>query len=189
MFFVLCLLLLLINIQTSRIQCEAQFSKLRGNQLLFETASNMWKDGGLRMFYRGIIVGVCGIFPFAALDLGTFAAMKRALIAREAHKRGVDVSEVRLGNLTVLTMGAMSGCVGASVVYPINLLRTRLQAQGTHAHPYTYTGLIDVYQKTVARDGYRGLWRGLLPNLAKVAPAVSISYLTYENLKSFLNLA
>lgn len=172
-----------------RIQCEAQFSKLRGNQLLFETASQMFKTGGIRMFYRGLLVGVCGIFPFAALDLGTFAAMKRALIAREATKLGIDPSEVRLGNLTVLSMGAMSGCVGASVVYPINLLRTRLQAQGTHAHPYTYTGFGDVYRKTVARDGYRGLWRGLAPNLAKVAPAVSISYLVYENSKALLNLA
>lgn len=171
-----------------RIQCEAQFSKLRGNQLLFETASQMFKTGGIRMFYRGLLVGVCGIFPFAAFDLGTFAAMKRALIAREATKLGVPPSEVRLGNLTVLTMGALSGCVGASLVYPINLLRTRLQAQGTHAHPYTYTGFGDVYRKTVARDGYRGLWRGLAPNLAKVAPAVSISYLVYENSKSLLGL-
>lgn len=171
-----------------RIQCEALSTTLRGNELLFKTAKQMWNESGFRMFYRGLGVGVCGIFPFAAVDLGTFEAMKRAYLAREAKKQNVPVSEVRLGNLVVLSMGASSGCVGATLVYPINLLRTRLQAQGTHAHPYTYTGFMDVYHKTVARDGYKGLWRGLAPNLAKVAPAVSISYLIYENSKALLGL-
>ena len=88
----------------------------------------------------------------------------------------------------VLSLGALSGTFGATVVYPINLLRTRLQAQGTYAHPYTYNGFSDVLSKTIAREGYPGLFKGLLPNLAKVAPAVSISYFMYENLKYFLRL-
>lgn len=171
-----------------RIQCEALSTTLRGNALLFKTAKQMWQENGLRMFYRGIGVGLLGIFPFAAVDLGTFSAMKRAYLKREANRLGIEESSVKIGNLVVLSMGASSGCVGASLVYPINLLRTRIQAQGTHAHPYRYTGFMDVYHKTVARDGYRGLWRGLLPNLAKVGPAVSISYLMYENTKALLGL-
>lgn len=172
-----------------RVQCEAQSSPFRGNKLLLSTMTNMWKDGGFRLFYRGLYVGVLGIFPFAALDLGTFSAMKRAYIASQALKLDIDPSEVKLGNLVVLTMGALSGSVGAAVVYPVNLLRTRLQAQGTAAHPYRYKGFRDVFIKTVERDGYRGLFRGLAPNLAKVAPAVSISYLVYEKAKSTMDLA
>ncbi|CAN6647624.1 calcium-binding mitochondrial carrier Sal1p [Trichomonascus vanleenenianus] len=172
-----------------RVQCEAQYSSKRGNQLLKETVRKMLNDGGLSIFYRGLWVGVCGIFPFAALDLGTFSAMKKAYVASQARTQGVDPADVELNNMAVLTMGALSGSVGASVVYPINLLRTRLQAQGTTAHPYTYTGFTDVFQKTVARDGYKGLFRGLGPNLAKVAPAVSISYLVYENAKATMNLS
>lgn len=172
-----------------RIQCQSLSSKsLTGNALIFSTMKDMWNEAGFRMFYRGIGVGVCGIFPFAAIDLGTFEALKRFFIAKEALAKGIPASEVRLSNPTVLAMGAFSGCIGASLVYPVNLLRTRLQAQGTPAHPYTYSGFMDVYYKTVARDGYRGLWRGLAPNLAKVGPAVSISYLIYENMKSILKL-
>ncbi|KAA8907209.1 hypothetical protein TRICI_005028 [Trichomonascus ciferrii] len=169
-----------------RIQCSRPTP---GQPLIKTTMQQMWREGGLSLFYRGVLVGVCGIFPFAALDLGTFSAMKRAYLAGQARKLGVEPSEVELGNMAVLTMGALSGSVGASAVYPINLLRTRLQAQGTAAHPYTYTGFMDVLRKTVARDGPRGLFRGLGPNLAKVAPAVSISYLVYENAKQTMNLA
>jgi solute carrier family 25 phosphate transporter 23/24/25/41 len=148
----------------------------------------MWRNGGLATYYRGLWAGLGGIFPYAALDLGTFEVMKRGYITREAKRLGCENSDVKIGNMAVLTMGALSGSVGATVVYPINLLRTRLQAQGTAAHPQTYTGIMDAYHKAVTKDGYRGLFRGLAPNLAKVAPAVSISYLVYENTKTMLGL-
>lgn len=95
---------------------------------------------------------------------------------------------MELSNLVVLPMGAFSGTFGATVVYPINLLRTRLQAQGTFAHPYRYDGFRDVLLKTIQREGYPGLFKGLVPTLAKVCPAVSISYLCYENLKKLMKL-
>lgn len=171
-----------------RVQCAPLDNRLKGNKLLFQTAKEMYLAGGLKQFYRGVTVGVVGIFPYAALDLGTFSALKKWYIARKAKEMSIPESEVSLSNLVVLPMGAFSGTVGATVVYPVNLLRTRLQAQGTFAHPQTYTGFRDVLVKTIQREGYPGLFKGLVPNLAKVCPAVSISYLCYENLKSLMKL-
>lgn len=171
-----------------RLQCSNLDSLMRGNELLIQTAKNMYKDGGLRMFYRGIFVGTSGIFPYAALDLGTFTTIKNWLIKREAKRSKMPEESVRLPNYMVLSLGALSGTFGATVVYPINLLRTRLQAQGTYAHPYRYDGFRDVLLKTIEREGVPGLFKGLVPNLAKVAPAVSISYFMYENLKNIMGL-
>lgn len=171
-----------------RVQCSNLESLLKGNQLLILQAKQMYKEGGLRIFYRGIFVGLSGMFPYAALDLGTFSTIKTLLVKREAKKLGVPEDDVRLPNYMVLSLGAISGTFGATVVYPINLLRTRLQAQGTYAHPHRYKGFKDVFQKTVAREGVPGLFKGLVPNLAKVAPAVSISYFMYENLKNLMHL-
>ena len=58
----------------------------------------------------------------------------------------------------------------------INLLRTRLQASGSPGHPQVYTGFRDVLSQTLKREGWFGLYKGLIPTLAKVVPAVSISY-------------
>lgn len=171
-----------------RVQCAPLDNKIHGNRLLVETAKQMYKEGGLKLFYRGVFVGVTGIFPYAALDLGTFSAMKKWYINREAKIKNCSTEDIIMSNFIVLPMGAFSGTVGATVVYPINLLRTRLQAQGTFAHPYRYDGFKDVLKQTVQREGYPGLFKGLVPNLAKVCPAVSISYLMYENLKRFLSL-
>lgn len=49
-----------------------------------------------------------------------------------------------------------------------------------------YTGMIDVFNRTVQREGYRGLYKGLLPNLLKVVPTASITYLIYEDMKTRL---
>lgn len=171
-----------------RVQCAPLDNEMRGNKLLFRTAKDMYRKGGLKLFYRGVTVGVMGIFPYAALDLGTFSALKKWYIARQAKKLSIPEDQVSLSNFVVLPMGAFSGTVGATVVYPVNLLRTRLQAQGTFAHPATYDGFRDVLIKTLQREGYPGLFKGLVPNLAKVCPAVSISYLCYENLKSLMKL-
>lgn len=171
-----------------RLQCSNLDSLVKGNELLIQTARNMFKEGGLRMFYRGIFVGTSGIFPYAALDLGTFSTIKTWLIKKQAKSRNIREDAVKLPNYIILSLGALSGTFGATVVYPINLLRTRLQAQGTYAHPYRYDGFRDVLMKTVEREGMPGLFKGLVPNLAKVAPAVSISYFMYENLKTFMGL-
>lgn len=172
-----------------RIQCSNLDSSLRGNALLIDTARRIFQSNGIQGFYRGWFVGVSGIFPYAALDLGTFTTIKNMLIKRQAKKCGLPEDEVKLPNIEVLTLGALSGSFGATMVYPINLLRTRLQAQGTYAHPYTYTGFADVLKQTLQREGPPGLFKGLVPNLAKVAPAVSISYFVYENLKNLMGLS
>lgn len=172
-----------------RVQCAAQSGGTRGANVLFPVLRNMIKEGGIRSFYRGLYVGVLGIFPFAAMDLGIFSALKAAYIRSEAKRLRISETDVQMGNLAVLSMGAISGSLGASVVYPVNLIRTRIQTQGTAAHPFHYKNFVDCYHQSLKREGWRGLFRGLGPNLAKVAPSVSISYLVYEKSKSLMNLA
>jgi solute carrier family 25 phosphate transporter 23/24/25/41 len=47
---------------------------------------------------------------------------------------------------------------------------------------------MDVTRQTLAGEGVRGLFKGLTPNLLKVVPAVSITYVVYEKSKKALNL-
>ena len=65
------------------------------------------------------------------------------------------------GVLGSLTFGALSGGLGATSVYPLNLLRTRMQTQGTPAHPQRYTGWRDVATKCYQKEGIKGFYKGL----------------------------
>lgn len=169
-------------------QCETVAGGLHGNALILQTAKKMWKQGGLKPYYRGIGMGLAGMFPYSAIDLFIFENCKRFVIARKAKKARCHEDDVDMNNFVTGLIGATSGAISATAVYPINLLRTRLQAQGTVLHPPTYTGIWDVTVKTIQGEGYRGLFKGVTPNLMKVAPAVSISYIVYENSKALLGL-
>lgn len=171
-----------------RMQCETVAGGLHGNALIIATAKKMAKEGAIRSSYRGIAMGLLGMFPYAAIDLGTFEFLKSAIARRNAKRLGCHESDAMPGSFATGCIGALSGTIGASLVYPLNLLRTRLQAQGTILHPPTYTGIIDVTQKTIKNEGFRGLFKGITPNLLKVVPAVSITYVVYENAKKAMHL-
>lgn len=166
-------------------QNETVKGGLRGNALILATAQKMWAQNGLFSFYRGLSMGLVGMFPYAAIDLGTFEYLKRRLTVRKARIQGGHQEDVAPGNFTLAIMGGFSGAFGASAVYPINLLRTRLQSQGTASHPRTYTGIVDVTRQTLKGEGVRGLFKGLTPNLLKVIPAVSIVSITSLHLLTF----
>lgn len=61
----------------------------------------------------------------SAIDLGTFEWMKRTYVKAKAKRMNCDEKDVDPGPFVVLGIGATSGSVGASIVYPLNLLRTR----------------------------------------------------------------
>ncbi|SLM40251.1 mitochondrial carrier [Lasallia pustulata] len=171
-----------------RMQCETVQGGLHGNRLIVATAKKMWSSSGIRSFYRGLPMGLVGMFPYSALDLTTFEYLKRFITARNAKARHCHEEDAAPGNVMTAGIGAFSGALGASAVYPINVLRTRLQSQGTAIHPPTYTGIWDVTVKTVRGEGVRGLFKGITPNLLKVVPAVSITYVVYDNSKRALGL-
>jgi solute carrier family 25 phosphate transporter 23/24/25/41 len=169
-------------------QCETVSGGLNGNKLIIATWKKMNLQGGFLAPYRGLTMGLIGMFPYSAIDLGTFEFLKTSLARRNARIMGCHEEDALPGSFATGCIGAFSGAFGASVVYPINLLRTRLQAQGTVLHPPTYSGIWDVAQKTIKNEGARGLFKGITPNLLKVVPAVSITYVVYENAKKALDL-
>jgi len=53
---------------------------------------------------------------------------------------------------------------------------------------HAYMGMSDVFRRTFRYEGLRGFYKGLFPNLLKVVPSASITYLVYENMKKGLDL-
>ncbi|KAI5124933.1 hypothetical protein M0805_007360 [Coniferiporia weirii] len=147
---------------------------------VLSAAKRLWALGKFRAYYRGLTVGLIGVFPYAAIDMSTFEALKLAYLR--------STGKTDAGMLPLLAFGSISGGVGATSVYPLNLVRTRLQASGSSGHPQRYKNIFDVAWKTYQHEGWKGFYRGLFPTLAKVIPSVSISYVVYEESKKRLGV-
>ncbi|XP_013109465.1 calcium-binding mitochondrial carrier protein Aralar1 isoform X2 [Stomoxys calcitrans] len=74
------------------------------------------------------------------------------------------------------TLGSLAGAVGATVVYPIDLVKTRMQNQrtGSFIGEVAYRNSFDCFKKVIRHEGVLGLYRGLLPQLMGVAPEKAI---------------
>jgi len=155
-------------------QCETVKGGLHGNKLIIDTAKKMWAKNGIRAFYKGLPAGLIGIFPYSGIDMGTFEYLKARVTNHNVRTLGLHEEDAAPSSSVTAMMGAFSGALGASLVYPVNLVRTRLQSQGTVLHPPTYNGFFDCARRCIQNEGLRGLFKGIAPNLIKVVPSVSI---------------
>lgn len=74
-----------------------------------------------------------------------------------------------------------------AVTFPLDLVRRRKQLEGVAGRAPVYkTGLFGTFKLIVHNEGFRGLYRGILPEYCKVVPSVSIVFVTYEFMKAFL---
>jgi solute carrier family 25 (mitochondrial phosphate transporter), member 23/24/25/41 len=77
-----------------------------------------------------------------------------------------------------LACGMTASTVAMLCTYPLNVIRTRLQASGMPGAE-VYRGPFDVLKRCLRVEGWKGLFRGLLPSMFKVVPAGALSAGTY----------
>jgi solute carrier family 25 aspartate/glutamate transporter 12/13 len=64
------------------------------------------------------------------------------------------------------SLGSVGGAVGATAVYPIDLVKTRMQNQRSRVvGELLYRNSIDCFRKVIKNEGFLGLYRGLGPQL------------------------
>jgi len=138
------------------------------------------QNEGFRSLYKGLGPALVGVVPYAGIDLAVYETLKSFYLSH-TNTAGSP------GVLPLFLCGLTSSTCGQVVAYPLSLIRTRLQAQGMPGHPIIYSSSIDAFKKIIKTEGVTGLYKGILPNFLKVAPAVSISYVVYEKVKTLLN--
>jgi hypothetical protein len=82
----------------------------------------------------------------------------------------------------------MSNCIYIKIaISTVFRNHCRLQAQRGNSEA-AYKGMSDVFWRTLKHEGISGFYKGILPNLLKVVPAASITYMVYEAMKKNLSL-
>lgn len=71
--------------------------------------------------------------------------------------------------------GGIAGIIGVTCVFPIDLVKTRLQNQQVKpGQPPMYSSILDCFRKTLGREGFLGMYRGSAVNILLITPEKAI---------------
>lgn len=91
--------------------------------------------------------------------------------------------------------GAIGGFTSGVVTCPLDVIKTKLQAQGRHSlldggrhagHPRLYNGLVGTASMIWREEGIRGLYRGLGPIVLGYLPTWAVWFTVYNKTKVYL---
>lgn len=130
----------------------------------------MLKEGGVRSLWRGNGINVMKIAPETAIKFAAYEQVKRLI--RQNETRPMTIGER-------FVAGACAGGFSQTVIYPFEVLKTRLALRQTGQ----YKGILDATQKIYRIEGIRSFYRGYIPNLLGIIPYAGIDLAVYETLK------
>lgn len=139
---------------------------------VLSSGQGIYKTEGVRALYRGLAPTLLAVAPFLACQM-VVADTGKALCA-----------DLEVTPLVMLGVSATAGACAQTIVYPLDVLRRRLQmgaAGGSGSRDSTWRAL----QHVVRREGVRSLFAGILPTYAKVLPAVALAMTTTKTLIGF----
>jgi len=87
-----------------------------------------------------------------------------------------------LGTVGTLVAGCLSGAFAAAAVTPMDVVKTRLQAEDAKV---LYDGLGDCVRKIYASGGVKAFFSGVVPRAVVVGNLFGISLLCFEVMKAF----
>jgi solute carrier family 25 (mitochondrial oxoglutarate transporter), member 11 len=120
------------------------------------------REEGLLTLWRGTGPTVARAMALNCTQLASYSQVKQWLLASPYFEDGLPCH---------FTSSLVSGFLSTVVSLPIDMAKTRLQ--NMNALPcgtMPYTGLVDVWSKTAAQEGFFSLWKGFTPYFFRLAP-------------------
>jgi len=150
---------------------------------IIECFSRTYTTEGFLAFWRGNLANVIRYFPTQALNFAFKDYFKKMFnFRREKDGYGLFF----LGNVM---SGGAAGALSLLFVYSLDYARTRLAADNKSAKKggeRQFSGLLDVYKKTLASDGLAGLYRGFVISAVGIVIYRGLYFGLFDSVKPFM---
>eukprot|EP01127_Copromyxa_protea_P014981 TRINITY_DN4249_c0_g2_i1.p1 TRINITY_DN4249_c0_g2~~TRINITY_DN4249_c0_g2_i1.p1 ORF type:complete len:304 (+),score=32.09 TRINITY_DN4249_c0_g2_i1:30-941(+) len=145
---------------------------------LYHCLSTTFREEGIRAFYKGIIPSLLSVAFYVGVSLGIYDAVKTRILSPD--------SSVFLR----LAVGAGGAVFASFFTFPFDVVRRRLQLQGSlhRPGPKMYDGAWHCATTIWKTEGIRGLYRGYSLQVLRSAPATALQFVTYDFFKKKLGI-
>lgn len=119
------------------------------------TFRNVHSNEGLRAFWKGNWAACVRLFPYSAVQFGTYTQCKIWL----TNERG------RITPVNALIAGSIGGVAATVSTYPFDMIKTRLTTQHVSPPKRVYKGLWHAFPTIVGEEGVFALYKGISATL------------------------
>lgn len=136
----------------------------------FDCLQKIFKKSGIKGCYRGMTITLIREIPSFAIYFGTFELYCVALTPKGS-------STDCIGPLGLLLAGGMSGISSWVFTYPIDVVKSRIQADGD-GQDRKFRGIVDCVRKTYRSGGLYAFSQGLTATVLRAFPTNAATFAT-----------
>lgn len=132
-------------------------------------------------FYRGFTVTVIGMIPYAGVSFLSWGFLRSKFLhpSKLDHKEATPIAD--------LIIGAVSGAIGQTASYPLEVVRRRFQVGGITS-PDKWVRWGETVKTIWQTTGWRGFYIGLSIGYLKVVPMTAVSFAVWQGCKRLFNV-
>uniref|UniRef100_A0AAY5KRQ9 Solute carrier family 25 member 14 n=1 Tax=Esox lucius TaxID=8010 RepID=A0AAY5KRQ9_ESOLU len=154
-----------------QVQGQSQYMEVRYRGM-FHALFRIGKEEGIKALYSGISPALLRQASYGTIKIGTYNTLKRLFVTHPEDETMV---------INVFC-GVVSGVLSSSLANPTDVVKIRMQAQGSLLQGSMMSNFINIYQT----EGTRGLWRGVIPTAQRAAIVVGVELPVYDITKKHL---
>lgn len=135
------------------------------------------------LFYNGDICFFLTLFSicpavlrqatYGTIKFGTYYSLKSIILEHNKGEESVSVN---------IVCAVIAGAFSSAIANPTDVLKVRMQVQGTAGN----VGLVDCFKDVYTHEGISGLWRGVSPTAQRAAVIAAVELPVYDFCKSRL---
>lgn len=150
---------------------------------MFQAGCSIWKEQGLKGLYAGYWSTLARDVPFSGLMVTSYEALKD--LAEHGKQKWIPNSDYNVNSsVEGLVLGGLAGGFSAYLTTPLDVIKTRLQVQGSNS---SYNGWLDAIHRIWMTEGVKGMFRGSIPRIVWYIPASALTFMAVEFLRDHFN--
>jgi len=140
--------------------------------------TSIYRENGIRGLFQGT--------KAACIRIGV--ASPTQMLSYEITKRRLLLAGLRDDLKTHIFASSISGAILVLVLNPFDVVTTRMYNQQIVAgQKPLYSGWTNCFMKTLTAEGFTGMYKGLMPHYARIAPHTIMLFVFLEQFRALAN--
>lgn len=162
-----------VELAKTRLQLQANVAGARIFKGPMQLLNGVYRTDGIRGLFKGVTITALRDIPGYAIYFVSYEYMMR--IKKDP------------GLLYTSMAGGTAGILSWVLAFPIDVIKSRLQADGMTNGKLNYNGIVDCVKKSYQREGRNVFFRGCSATLLRAFPMNAVCFVVVANTLKFFD--